>query len=202
MQKIGKWFQKILKPDEFYFGSSNLHGKVMNFGCGARKNASHIGVDVHPNSSADIILQQDEPLPFQDDQFDYIISRFVFEHIDELGPVFSEISRVLKPEGIFYFSVPHVWSVDAFDDPTHKSFFTRRTMSYYCDEVNVVYGEKYFHSYNCYLRVTLHWPRFSIIRLPCSTLLAFVSYLAPKFSEHLLKLPFLCGTLYFEVKPK
>ncbi len=45
-------------------------------------------------------------IPEGDGTFDFVFSNSVLEHIPNLGPVFAEVSRVLKPGGIFYFTVP------------------------------------------------------------------------------------------------
>jgi SAM-dependent methyltransferase len=38
-------------------------------------------------------------LPFPDDQFDVVVSRFAFHHIDDAGEAASEMARVAKPGG-------------------------------------------------------------------------------------------------------
>ena len=45
-------------------------------------------------------------IPEPDATFDYVISNSVLEHIPDLEPVIREASRVLKPGGRFYFTVP------------------------------------------------------------------------------------------------
>jgi 2-polyprenyl-3-methyl-5-hydroxy-6-metoxy-1,4-benzoquinol methylase len=45
-----------------------------------------------------------ESLPFKDEQFDYIIALSVMEHVADPKSVFSEVFRILKPGGAFYFS--------------------------------------------------------------------------------------------------
>jgi len=50
---------------------------------------------------------QNLPLPFPDDTFDECQAHQVFEHIPSLAPVFDDLHRVLKPNGILKFSVPH-----------------------------------------------------------------------------------------------
>jgi ubiquinone/menaquinone biosynthesis C-methylase UbiE len=44
-----------------------------------------------------------EKIPFQDNYFDLIIAKATVHHFDNPGAAFSEIYRVLKPGGIFYF---------------------------------------------------------------------------------------------------
>lgn len=45
-------------------------------------------------------------LPFRDKSFDLVICRFVLEHVYDPQKVISELSRVLKKEGIVYVDVP------------------------------------------------------------------------------------------------
>ncbi len=45
-------------------------------------------------------------IPEPDNEFDFVFSNSVLEHIPELPPVFAEVARILKPGGIFYFTVP------------------------------------------------------------------------------------------------
>lgn len=45
-------------------------------------------------------------IPEEDATFDYVVSNSVLEHIPDLEPVIAEVSRVLKPGGRFFFTVP------------------------------------------------------------------------------------------------
>jgi SAM-dependent methyltransferase len=53
----------------------------------------------HPASDHQIVLTLDQPLPFEDDFFDVIVSDFTFEHVAAPGPVSAELLRVLRPGG-------------------------------------------------------------------------------------------------------
>lgn len=46
-----------------------------------------------------------EELPFGDDGFDVVISDNVIDHAENPKKIIAEISRVLKPGGLFYFTV-------------------------------------------------------------------------------------------------
>ncbi|MCA9405721.1 MAG: glycosyltransferase, partial [Candidatus Omnitrophica bacterium] len=50
----------------------------------------------------------DQPLPFDDDSFDYIFFLEVVEHLKNPYQVVKEISRILKPEGILILSTPNI----------------------------------------------------------------------------------------------
>jgi SAM-dependent methyltransferase len=48
-----------------------------------------------------------ESIPYRDATFDVVFSDNVLEHLDEPGVVFGEISRVLRPGGVFLFKTPN-----------------------------------------------------------------------------------------------
>lgn len=57
---------------------------------------------------AEEIKQHDmfkQPYPFEDKFFDLIVCTGVFHMVDDLSPVFREISRMLKKDGVFTFTV-------------------------------------------------------------------------------------------------
>lgn len=60
-----------------------------------------------------------DAIPESDSTFDFVISNSVLEHIPFLEPVIAEISRVLKPGGQFFFTVPG----PAFHDNLSGSLF-------------------------------------------------------------------------------
>lgn len=45
-------------------------------------------------------------LPFEDNSFDVIVTRYCFHHCPEAAKTFTEIARVLKPGGQFFISDP------------------------------------------------------------------------------------------------
>ena len=59
------------------------------------------------------ILGDLEELPFGNNHFDLVVLNYVLEHTLNPGLVVSEIARVLKPDGVFYLSVPNS---DSWDD--------------------------------------------------------------------------------------
>ncbi|MCP4758715.1 MAG: class I SAM-dependent methyltransferase [Planctomycetes bacterium] len=106
--------------------------KVLDFGAGRgcfhdnRKSAyskhlqdlRHTGAEVwaadidpvvksHPCSDHQIHFDPDEPLPFEDEQFDVIVSDMVFEHIENPEVIMLELRRILKPGGRLCVRTPN-----------------------------------------------------------------------------------------------
>ncbi|MBV1884484.1 MAG: bifunctional 2-polyprenyl-6-hydroxyphenol methylase/3-demethylubiquinol 3-O-methyltransferase UbiG [Pseudomonadales bacterium] len=63
----------------------------------AKRHAEEVGFDVEYK------VGRGEDLPFEDRQFDMVSCCDVLEHVSDLPKVISEISRVLKPDGIFFY---------------------------------------------------------------------------------------------------
>ncbi len=55
------------------------------------------------------VISNDEPYPYEDNRFDIIISRFVFEHIANPKFVASELLRIVKPGGMIAAVTPNKW---------------------------------------------------------------------------------------------
>lgn len=51
-------------------------------------------------------LSADMPV-FETESFDYLLAPLVFDYVKEWAPMFRELSRILKPEGVCIFSVNH-----------------------------------------------------------------------------------------------
>ena len=104
--------------------------RVLDYGCGNGKLVAELtqvcepyGVEAYfkTDKSPEEIVYKKEMLgktifglrgtkiPFKDAYFDFIYSNQVFEHVENLDPVLSEISRVLKPGG----KVLHLFPIKA-----------------------------------------------------------------------------------------
>ena len=47
--------------------------------------------------------------PLQSNRYDAVVADYVLEHVELPSTVFSEVSRVLKPGGLFAFRTPNSW---------------------------------------------------------------------------------------------
>lgn len=93
--------------------------KVIELGCGARKAFHHsMGVDQIPKgkeipnlngaiSVGDVVADVSQPLPFNDGEFDVVISQHIIEHCVDLVKMLKEWSRILRPGGLMVISTPN-----------------------------------------------------------------------------------------------
>lgn len=92
--------------------------RVLDFGCGdaggirwGRRNGIEVlGTDLHEASDDERFRTCTETeLPFEDANFDAIVSNMVFEHVMHPPEVLAELRRVLRPGG----AMIHMWPSDS-----------------------------------------------------------------------------------------
>lgn len=136
MKAKGGWQREYVNYIRSLFNLKNT--KCLDFGCAMGSMASAfndsgvdmVGVDVDKfyvdqcpfgNLKGKMFTYTDK-LPFKDEEFDFIHSSQVIEHIpaDKLMFVLAELRRVLKKNGVIYFSTcGNEIHDDDKDDPTH-----------------------------------------------------------------------------------
>lgn len=104
---------------------SKFSGILLDIGCGEMpyreliieksKLTQYIGLDIENPLYQSIIkpnLYWDgKHIPLGDNSVDCIMATEVFEHLPNLDNVLLELSRVLKPGGFVFFTVPFIWSL-------------------------------------------------------------------------------------------
>ena len=136
--------------------------KSLDLGCGPNPrnvfNAEEVfGIDIRDDLGAHIKCADlaIEPIPFEDNTFDFVTAVDFIEHIPRLAyvpqrrncfvEVMNEIPRVLKPNGLFLSMTPAYPKAEAFRDPTHINIITEDTFPMYFDDQNrwaAMYGFK------------------------------------------------------------
>lgn len=100
-----------------------LYGEVLDLGCGIMPYkqlistfpnvTSYRGLDLensnYHNKIKPDVYWDGQTIPFKDNTFDTVIATEFLEHYHETESIFLEIKRVLKPNGILFFTVPFLW---------------------------------------------------------------------------------------------
>ena len=106
--------------------------KILDLGCGNRKRPGAIGLDVNPDTQADVVHSLDRfPYPFETSSFDEIYADNVVEHLEDVIKTMEELHRISKPGGLVKVIVPYFRSQWAFIDPTHRRYFTVDSFTYF-----------------------------------------------------------------------
>ena len=99
---------------------SQMHGTMLDFGCGNKPYKhlfnvdKYIGIDIenpaHDHSAEPVDFFYDGThIPFEQNYFDCAFASEVFEHVFNLDEVLDEINRVMKKDGVLLFTIPFVW---------------------------------------------------------------------------------------------
>jgi len=109
--------------------------RILDVGCGIRKQPGAIGVDRNAASNADVLADLDRfPYPFQDDSFDRIYAVHVIEHLADVIGAVEEFHRLLKPGGRLHVVTPHYTDFSSFCDPTHRWHLTSFSFRYFGED--------------------------------------------------------------------
>ena len=109
--------------------------KILDFGCGRKKYPGSIGIDMAPNSAADIKCNVDKfPYPMKDNTFDFIWSHHSLEHVTDIFKTLEEIYRIAKPNAIIEVHVPHAIQAGAMAHLDHKRTFKTDTFDIFDPE--------------------------------------------------------------------
>lgn len=101
-------------------------GKCLNLGCGFTKfiGDNWTNVDKYDICAPDMVVDLNIiPYPWEDNTFDYIYANHVMEHLKEWWGPFTEIARILKPDGHFEMRVPDESSSSAITYRDHHHIF-------------------------------------------------------------------------------
>jgi SAM-dependent methyltransferase len=110
----------------------NTEPVIVELGCGPKKKAGAIGIDIVDLPNVDIVADMEDGLGFlPDNSVDQIHCRSVLEHIENFEFLIREIVRVLKKQGKACVFVPHFSNPHYYSDYTHKRFFGLYTFYYF-----------------------------------------------------------------------
>ncbi len=115
----------------------------LNLGCSDRHMAGYVNVDRVPPADeiVDLTLApglRNPGIPeiqswgiWEDSTIDEIVAHDIIEHLPDKILTMNQIWRVLKPAGRVDILVPTTDGPGAWQDPTHVSFWHRRSFFYY-----------------------------------------------------------------------
>jgi SAM-dependent methyltransferase len=115
---------RLTDPAQFDLKPSE-RGRILDVGCGSKKHQGAVGIDLSPQTEADVVHDLDVfPWPLEDSRFDQILLQDVLEHLREPYGVFAELHRIARPGARVQLRTPHFSSSLAYSDPTHVHFFS------------------------------------------------------------------------------
>ncbi len=117
----------------------------LNLGCCDRILADYVNVDIVAGHGVDVVADLSKPWPWPDGSVERVRAHDVIEHLPDKIHTMNELWRVLAPGRIVEIAVPTTDGPGAFQDPTHVSFWNRRSFLYY--EAGNIYRERFARAY-------------------------------------------------------
>ncbi len=117
--------------------------KKLNLGCGNYPKKGYVNLDFAKLKGVDIVHDLDiYPWPLKNNEFDYVVSSHVLEHLGSIVEPIEELWRITKKGALISIEVPIFPSIGSAADPTHKQFYTFRTFDYFRPEDSLNYYSK------------------------------------------------------------
>lgn len=118
----------------------------LNLGCADDIRAGYVNVDLFPYEGIDIIEDLSAPdWIWSTSTIDEILAFDIIEHLPNKINTMNECWRILKPGGVLNIVVPTTNGTGAFQDPTHVSYWNRRSFLYY--EYGNIYRDRFAAAY-------------------------------------------------------
>lgn len=92
-------------------GSQNVNGSLRPI---FENAGTYTGLDFAPGNGVDIVLKDAYKFPIADNSVDVVITSSCFEHSEMFWLTYSEVLRILKPNGLFYMNAPSNGGYHAF----------------------------------------------------------------------------------------
>ncbi len=114
---------------------TDLTSRVLNLGSGRKPRDGALNVDLTARTQPDLVCDLDRmPWPLPDGHFTEVHAYDVVEHLADVVRTMEEIYRVCASGARVFITVPHFSSANSFTDPTHRHYFSARSMQYFTDE--------------------------------------------------------------------
>jgi SAM-dependent methyltransferase len=84
-------------------GSQAINGSLREI---ALPTTRYFGIDIEEGEGVDLVIEQGEPLPVENDSFDLVIASSVFEHDPCFWMTFLEMCRATRDGGFIYINAP------------------------------------------------------------------------------------------------
>lgn len=105
---------------------------TLELGCGNyKRNKDAIGIDVIDHNCVDIVGDVYDVLrKIPNNSVSAVYSYHFFEHVEDLGALMKELTRIIKENGLLVAVTPHFSNPYFYSDCTHKNQFGLYSFSY------------------------------------------------------------------------
>lgn len=98
---------------------------ILDIGCSRNKTPGTFGIDIDPNSQADLLHDLNiYPYPLDSNNAEKIYAKHIIEHVADPRKFVHELFRLVKPGGKVFIETPHFSCRVAYSEPEHKLFYS------------------------------------------------------------------------------
>lgn len=142
----------------------------VNLGCCDSILPGYLNLDRVYHDGVDVVSDLTTRWPFETSTVDELLALDIIEHLPDKIHTMNEAWRVLRPGGRIQIEVPTTEGPGAFQDPTHVSYWNRRSFLYY--EAGNPYRERFAQSYGIHaafkvaaerMTMTMDGPKLSLV---------------------------------------
>ena len=139
----------------------------VNLGCGTDIRPGYCNIDSVMLPGVDRVFDLDElPWRLEDDSVDEAVLINVLEHLDDTVAVIEEIRRICRKGAVVTIRVPYYNSPDMFADPTHRRFFSERTLDFFDPRRPACQERPYYSSARFHVEVEIVYVKVLGVYLP------------------------------------
>lgn len=118
-----------------------LKGSILDIGSKNRiydhfLNQKPVSIDIIENKEKEVNFGDVNDLKFPDNSFDNVVCLEVLEYVSDINISVKEISRVVKPQGVFICSIPFMYRVHE-DSCRYTDIYLNNLLSSYFSSVNI-----------------------------------------------------------------
>lgn len=140
---LDRWYVRRAILEAITSHRSSFHGTFLDVGCGVMpyralllkqpsKITTYVGLDILEDRYAPPDMYWNaKSMPMRNETVDSAMATEVLEHCPYPDKVLEEVHRVLKPGGLFFFTIPFLWPLHdvPYDEYRYTPFALKRLFS-------------------------------------------------------------------------
>jgi hypothetical protein len=155
VRDLNEQLKSVNSRRDEYLNIENSKGLTVNLGSGSKFNIEMVNTDLYQESGADLVFDLSKPdWPLKENSVSFAFCHSVLEHLSgDISIFFKELYRVMSPDGIIEFVLPHPRHDWFFQDPTHVRAMLPISFEHFDREKSI----KWYLSGSSHTPLALYW---------------------------------------------